>query len=81
MVQRVQTISDAIPFAAISTAALASQRGYDLRDSDTYVGKFVTQLKNNVVKTHALAVDKDAGDLSNFERMMNISEENDHGRH
>ena len=70
-----------IALADISTAALSSQRNYDLRDSDTYVGKYATQLKNADTMANALAVEKVAGDLSNFEHMMKISEENDQGRH
>ena len=65
--------------AAISTASFASERGYDLRDSDTYFGKYSTQLKNTSTKTNALAVDKGAVVLTNFERMMKISEENENG--
>jgi hypothetical protein len=65
--------------AAISTAALASERNYDLRDSDTYFGKYATQLNNTDVKTNALAVDMDARPLTNFERVKKISEENESG--
>ena len=70
-----------IALAAISTASLASQRGYDLRDSDTYVGKYSAQLKNTETKTNALAVNRSASTLTNFERLKKISEENDQGRH
>ncbi|MDP1701345.1 MAG: hypothetical protein Q8L53_10390 [Aestuariivirga sp.] len=65
--------------AAISTSSLASQNGYDLRDSDTYFGKYSTQLKNAGTKTHALAVIKRAKPLTNFERMMKNSEESKGG--
>jgi hypothetical protein len=67
--------------ATISTAALASQRSYDLRDSDTYFGKYSTQLKNASTETNALAVVRDASALTSFERMKKLSEENDQGRH
>jgi len=70
-----------IALAAISSAAFSSQRNYDLRDSDTYFGKYATRLKNTDTMTHALAVDKEAGALTSFERMTKISEENDQGRH
>ena len=70
-----------IALAAISTAALASQRNYDLRDSDTYVGKYATQLKNADTMTNALAVEKVAGALTNFERMKMLMEENEQSGH
>jgi hypothetical protein len=70
-----------VALAAISSAALASQRSYDLRDSDTYFGKYSTQLKNTGTKTNALAADKGESTLTNFERMKKISEENVQGGH
>ena len=70
-----------IALAAISTASFASQRNYDLRDSDTYFGKYATQLKNAATKVNALAVVKEADALTNFERLKKLSEENDQGRH
>ena len=66
-----------IALAAISTASFASQRNYDLRDSDTYFGKYSTQLKNEATSTHALAVAKTVKPSSNFERLKKVSEEND----
>ena len=66
---------------AVSSAALASERG-DLRDSDTYFGKYATQ---NKAKTHAtdtkalIIVKKGKANLTAFERMNLISEENEHG--
>jgi hypothetical protein len=68
-----------IALAAISTASFASERNYELRDSDTYFGKYATQLKNSGTTTNALAADADADILTNFERMMKISEENQSG--
>ena len=73
-----------IALAAISTASFASHRGYDLRDSDTYFGKYSTQLKNKSysnANSAAFAVVDDSAALTAFERMKKISEENDHGRH
>jgi hypothetical protein len=71
--------------AALSTVSLASNnRGYDLRDSDTYFGKYSTLLKDNAtsaVSSAALAVSGDTGTVTSFERMKKISIENDHGRH
>ena len=71
--------------AALSSAALASDRGYDLRDSDTYFGKYSTQLKaksysNANSAAEAFAVVDDSAALTAFERMKKISEENEHGR-
>jgi hypothetical protein len=69
--------------AALSTVSFASSdRSWDLRDSDTYFGKYSTQLKDNAtsaVSSAALAVD--TGTMTNFERMTKLSIENDHGRH
>jgi len=62
-----------IALVVISTAAHSSQRGYDLRDSDTYFGKYSTQLKNASKKTNALTVIKRAKPLTNFQRMMKNS--------
>jgi hypothetical protein len=67
--------------AAVTSAALASDRG-DLRDSDTYFGKYSTQ---NMAKTYAtdsnalVIVKKGKAKLTAFERMNLISEENEHG--
>ena len=38
-----------IALAALSTASFASQRGYDLRDSDTYFGKYSEQANKRAV--------------------------------
>ena len=40
--------------AALSSVALASDRSYELRDSDTYFGKFATNSEK--VSTYAAAV-------------------------
>jgi hypothetical protein len=69
--------------AAISSAAMASERNYDLRDSDTYFGKYSAQLQNGrdgYTSTEALAIAGDAQSLTAFERMMKLSEENEHGK-
>jgi hypothetical protein len=71
-----------IALAAISTASVASQRNYDLRESDTYFGKYSMQMTNKASSTHALAVVKKDGSVSNFDRLNWISLENDqYGRH
>ena len=65
-----------ITLAAISTASFASgNRNYDLRDSDTYMGKYSTQLQSKSV--NALAVIKKTNKASNFDRLNWISLEND----
>ena len=75
--------------AALSGAALASDYGYgrnsDLRDSDTYFGKYSTQLKaksysNANSAVEAFAVENDGAPLTAFQRMKKISEENENGR-
>ena len=59
-----------VALAALSTAALASgNRSWDLRDSDTYVGKYATQLKDKATSNDALAVPNSGQPLTNFERM------------
>jgi hypothetical protein len=68
--------------AAVSAAALASDRGHDLRDSDTYFGKYASkhQIEGQATGSNAFAVVKGSGKpLTAFERMMQISEENEHG--
>lgn len=65
--------------AAMSGAAYA-HGGSDLRDSDTYFGKYSTQLKNKAIKktitvVSPLAIGKNTPGLTNFERMMKISRE------
>jgi hypothetical protein len=68
--------------AAFSGAALASDRGYDPRDSDTYFGKYSTkhEIESSATDSNAFAVVQ-AGKtkLTAFERMMQVSEENEHG--
>ncbi len=69
--------------AVLSGAALASDRNYDLRDSDTYVGKYATQkaksYSNANSSAEAFAVANYGAALTAFERMKKISEENEHG--
>lgn len=71
--------------AALSSAAYANNRSYDLRDSDTYFGKYSTQLKNKATTmtvVSPLAVQEKGSALTNDERMKRISEEkNDQGDH
>ena len=70
--------------AAVSSAALASD-SIDLRDSDTYFGKYSTKHKapsysNANSSVEAFAVANDGAALTAFERMRKISEENERGR-
>ena len=68
--------------AAVSGAALASDR-VDLRDSDTYFGKYSTTHKapnHSNASVEAFAVANDGAALTAFERMMKTSEENANGR-
>jgi hypothetical protein len=65
--------------AAMSGAAYASG-GSELRDSDTYFGKYSTQLKSKAIKetttvVSPLVIDENSRGLTNFERMMKISKE------
>ena len=67
-----------LALAAISGAALANDR-VDLRDSDTYFGKYSTKHKaqSHATDSNAFAVVKaDKAKLTAYERMMKISEEN-----
>ena len=66
--------------AAVSTVAFAGEsRGYDLRDSDTYFGKYSSQLTDKATSTSAITV-MDAGrPATSFERQKWQSEENENG--
>ena len=75
-----------LTLAALSSAAYSHNRSYELRDSDTYFGKYSTQLKDKatietMTVVSPLAVDENDRGLTNFERMMKISKQNDEGRH
>ena len=76
-----------VTLAALSSAAYADSRGYELRDSDTCFGyKYCENAKKSptwspMTVDSPLAIDENAPGLTNFERMKKISKENDHGRH
>lgn len=71
-----------IALAALSTASFAAgNRSNDLRESDTYFGKYSEQVNKSTVAVNALAAANDGQALTNFERLKKISEENDNGRH
>ena len=75
-----------IALATLSGAAYADNRNYDIRDSDTCMGKYCNNVEKPFDSSSAtvispLAVDENAQGLTNFERLMKISKENDRGRH
>lgn len=71
-----------IALAALSTASFASNnRSNDLRDSDTYYGKYSTQSNVSAAGINALAVVQDANALTNFERLNKVAQENSEGGH
>ena len=71
-----------LALAAVSTAALANENRGELRDSDTYFGKYSNQVKNEATSSNAFAVaNKGTGALTAFERMQKIQQENEIGGH
>ena len=69
-----------IALAAISTASFAGEnRNYDLRDSDTYFGKYSAQLMDKAASVNAMTVIKKTNAVTNFDRLKWVSEENDQG--
>ena len=69
-----------LALAAVSGAALASDRGYDLRDSDTYFGKYSAKHEASATVSNAFAVvNGGKAQPTAFERMMQTSERNEHG--
>lgn len=71
--------------AALSTASLASERGYDLRDSDTYTGRYATNAQkpatSSKVTVNAFAVSGSKTGLTAFERVTQTSIENENSGH
>ena len=75
-----------LALAALSSAAYANDRGYDVRNSDTCMGKYCNTVTKPftwepMTQVSPLAVDENDLPFPSFERMKKISEENDHGRH
>jgi thioredoxin reductase len=70
-----------VTLAALSTASFASQRGYDLRDTEywTTSGKSDTSSASSTIANQPFAV-IGGGEMA-FERASRLSYENDHGRH
>jgi hypothetical protein len=66
-----------IALAALSTASLAGDnRNYDIRDSDTYMGKYSTRSNPVELNTNALAAPSSDRPLTNFELMKRNQEKN-----
>ena len=71
-----------LALAAVSTVAFADQNRGDLRDSDTYFGKYSNQVKDQSTSSNAFAVpSENTGALTAFERMLQTSKENENGGH
>ena len=69
-----------IALAAISTASFAGDnRSNDLRESDTYFGKYSEMLMNQAGNTNALTVIKKTGAANNFDRVTWTAWANDQG--
>jgi hypothetical protein len=60
--------------AALSGVSLASQRGYDLRDTPTTTSTVVSE-------SHALAAPANGAPVSNFDRLNATAQENLEVRH
>ena len=71
--------------AALSSAAYANNRGYELRDSDACFGyKYCENAKKSptwspMTVVSPLATEENAPGLTNFERMMKNSKESQQG--
>ena len=74
-----------VVLAALSGAAYANER-IDRRDSDTCMGKYCNNVKEQSTSStrtvvSPLAVVENDSALTNFERMKKISKENEQGGH
>ena len=75
-----------IALATLSGAAYARDRGFDVLDSDTCMGKYCRNVKTpftspTATKVSPLAIESNARALTAFELMKKISEENDNSSH
>jgi hypothetical protein len=69
-----------IALAAISTAAFAgANRSNDLRDTETYMGKYAVQVSGEAAGSNAFMVMSAKAPTSNFERLIWTSWANDQG--
>jgi hypothetical protein len=68
--------------AAISSAALAAgNRSWDLRDADTYVGKYSSQIDQTSNTVNTFAVEDNASPSTNFERLLQNQAKNELSNH
>jgi hypothetical protein len=68
--------------AAISSAALAgSNRSWELRDADTYYGKYSSMIKKSSKTVNALAVAGSGQRSTNFERLLKNQAKNELSNH
>jgi hypothetical protein len=86
-------IMSILTIVALSSAAFASaNRNYELRDSPTYCGQYTSNSEghcfNNTDNTRPFRIEnsepnkrRSGRPLTNYERLIEISNENDHGRH
>jgi hypothetical protein len=71
-----------IALAAFSTASLAGDnRNYDIRDSDTYMGKYSTRSNAVELNTNALAAPSSDRPLTSFELMKRNQDKNESSSH
>ena len=69
-----------IALTAISTVSFAAgNRSYDLRDSETYLGKYSSQLMDKSVNATAMTVIRKTGAATNFDRLNWTAWANDQG--
>lgn len=66
---------------AFATSTHASQRGYDLRDTEYWETDGVAKSTKSAVEKKALAVDDLGTGETAFQRMMRISKENENSGH
>lgn len=68
---------------ALSSAAFASQRGYDLRDSEYFNSTGIpdTPVASGTIDAAPLAIGSDDGLLTNFERLNLNAQENESSGH
>ncbi len=68
--------------AAISSAALAAgNRSWELRDADTYVGKYSSMIEKSSISVNALAVAGSGSRSTNFERLLKNQVKNELSNH
>jgi hypothetical protein len=69
-----------IALTAISTVSFAAgNRNNELRDSETYFGKYSSQLMDKSVNANAMTVIRKTGTATNFDRLNWTAWANDQG--